>query len=116
PVRIVGGETVRADDGLALSSRNQYLTDAQRAEAPRLYRTLQAIRGALLLGGRDVERLQREAIASLTQHGWSVDYVSVRSQVSLQAAQSSEREWVILAAGKLGNTRLLDNTEVEIPA
>lgn len=116
PVRIVGGETVRADDGLALSSRNQYLTDAQRAEAPRLYRTLQAMRGALLLGGRDVERLQREAIASLTQHGWSMDYVSVRSQVSLQAAQSSEREWVILAAGKLGNTRLLDNTEVEIPA
>jgi pantoate--beta-alanine ligase len=112
PVRIVGGETVRAADGLALSSRNQYLSEAERKEAPFLYRTLQEMRLSLLHGERDVERLQLAAIEALTDRGWSVDYVSVRDQSALQAAQPSEGDWVILAAAKLGNTRLLDNIEV----
>ena len=111
-VRIVGGETVRAADGLALSSRNQYLSGEERQEAPFLYRTLQEMRLSLLHGERDVERLQLAAIEALTSRGWLVDYVSVRDQASLQAAQPSDRDRVILAAATLGKTRLLDNIEV----
>ena len=112
PIHIVGGETVRAADGLALSSRNQYLTEAERVEAPSLYRTLQAMREAILQGERDVEYLRQQAVESLAAKGWPVDYVSVRNQSDLQIASESQREWVILAAARLGNTRLLDNVEV----
>jgi pantoate--beta-alanine ligase len=115
PVCIVGGETVRAADGLALSSRNQYLSEAERKEAPFLYRTLQEMRLSLLHGERDVERLQLATIEALTSRGWLVDYVSVRDQLTLQAAQPSDRDRVILAAAKLGKTRLLDNIEVYLP-
>ncbi len=112
PVRIIGGETVRAADGLALSSRNQYLNEAQRAEAPHLYRMLQAMRDALLNGERDSERLQQDTIQALTRRGWAVEYVSLRKQNSLQIAQAKDSELVILAAARLGSTRLLDNIEV----
>ena len=117
PVRIVGGETVRAADGLALSSRNQYLSAEQRGKAVLLYQTLQQLRQAMLRGERDFERLERRAVEALLAEGWSVDYVAVRNQSDLQppgAAQGAlaGRELVILAAAKLGNTRLLDNVEV----
>lgn len=112
PVRIVGGETVRAADGLALSSRNQYLTEAERAEAIFLSQTLQGLRQQVLDGARNYEVLQQQAHAALTHWGWSVDYVSICNQSDLQPASLEQRELVILAAAKLGKTRLLDNIEV----
>lgn len=116
PVRIVGGETVRAADGLALSSRNQYLSADQRSEAVFLYRTLQGMRQAILQGERDFERLQKRAVETLAARGWLPDYVAVRNQSDLQPASPAQgdpaqRELVILAAARLGNTRLLDNIE-----
>jgi pantoate--beta-alanine ligase len=117
PVRIVGGETVRAADGLALSSRNQYLSAGERGEAVFLYRTLQGMRQAILQGERDFERLQERAVEALAARDWLVDYVAVRNQSDLQPASPvkddlAQRELVILAAAQLGNTRLLDNVEV----
>jgi pantoate--beta-alanine ligase len=114
PVRIVGGETVRAQDGLALSSRNQYLNEAERAEAASLYRILQGVRSALLQGERDVERLQRQAVEALAARGWMVDYVAVRNQSDLLPVSRLQGSLVILAAAKLGNTRLIDNVEVDL--
>ena len=117
PVRIVGGETVRAADGLALSSRNQYLSEAQRKDAIFLYQTLQGMKLALLQGERDMERLQQQAVEALSARGWAVDYVAVRNQSDLlqpgvMQGEPAQRDLVVLAAGKLGNTRLLDNVEV----
>ncbi len=114
PVRIVGGETVRAADGLALSSRNQYLNEGERGEAVVLYRTLQGIRQAILLGERDFERLEQNAVEALAARRWLVDYVAVRNQSDLRPAGRSQRELVILAAARLGKTRLLDNLEVSL--
>ncbi|OGS90747.1 MAG: pantoate--beta-alanine ligase [Gallionellales bacterium GWA2_60_18] len=112
PVAIVGGETVRAADGLALSSRNQYLNEIERAGAVFLYQALQAMKSAILQGERDFERLRRGEVERFTARGWSVDYVAVRNQSDLLAACGDQRELVILAAARLGNTRLLDNVEV----
>ena len=122
PVRIVGGETVRAVDGLALSSRNQYLNELERGEATFLYRTLQELRQAILQGERDIERLQQQAVERLSARGWSVDYVEVRNQSDLASAggvktdpaqrDPAQRNLVVLAAASLGNTRLLDNIEI----
>ena len=114
PVHIVGGETVRAADGLALSSRNQYLSTAERAEAKFLYRTLQGMQRAILQGDRDFERLQRQAVEALSVRSWKVDYVAVRNQLDLLEPSLEQRNLVILAAAKLGNTRLLDNIEVSL--
>lgn len=114
PVRIIGGETVRADDGLALSSRNQYLSEDERIEAVILYQVLQEIRQAILAGERDFERLQNNAVERLERRGWAVDYVAIRNQHDLLPAEQSSCEWVALAAAKLGNTRLLDNIEISI--
>jgi len=117
PVAIVGGETVRAADGLALSSRNQYLSAGERSEAVFLYRTLQGMKQAILQGERDFERLQERAVKLLAARGWLPDYVAVRNQSDLQPASpvqgnSVQHELVILVAARLGNTRLLDNVEV----
>lgn len=117
PVRIVGGETVRAEDGLALSSRNQYLSEAERGEAVFLYQTLQGMQQAILQGERDFERLQQRAVKVLLARGWSVDYMAVRNQSDLLPpvvvqGNQAQRDLVILAAAKLGNTRLIDNVEV----
>lgn len=112
PIGIIGGETVRASDGLALSSRNQYLSAEERAEAASLFRSLQGIRQAILAGEEDFERLQKNAVESLEARGWSVDYLVVRRQEDLQPAGCSDRELVVLAAARLGKTRLLDNVEV----
>lgn len=112
PVRIIGCETVRAADGLALSSRNQYLSEAERGEATFLYRTLQGMRQEILLGERNFEQLQQQGVEALAARGWAVDYVAVRNQPDLRPASRSQCELVILAAARLGNTRLLDNVEV----
>jgi len=113
PVRIVGGETVRAADGLALSSRNQYLSSAERGEAIFLHQTLQGVRQAILKGEHDMERLQRQAVEALVARGWKVDYVAVRNQSDLLPASPLERNLVVLAAARLGHTRLIDNIEVD---
>src|SRR3989338_6939869 len=112
PVRIVGGETVRAADGLALSSRNQYLSEIERGEAVFLYQTLQGMRRDILQGERDFEQLQKRAVEALAARGWLPDYVVVRNQSDLQPAGQLQRELVILAAARLGKTRLLGNIEV----
>lgn len=112
PIEIVGGETVRADDGLALSSRNGYLSAAERAEAPRLQRLLAGIRAAIVGGNRDFAALENAAIAELTVNGWKTDYISVRRQADLAPAGSADDALVVLAASRLGNTRLIDNIEV----
>ncbi|TCS73976.1 pantothenate synthetase [Sulfuritortus calidifontis] len=115
PIEILEGETVRAADGLALSSRNGYLSAAERAEAPRLYATLRAIAAELAGGRRDFATLEAAAGAELTRHGWAVDYVAIRSQATLLAPQPGETALVALAAARLGGTRLIDNIEVGLP-
>ena len=112
PIAIVGGETVRAADGLALSSRNGYLSAAERAEAPRLYRELKRIREALRQGEHDIAGLENAALAALTASGWQIDYVAVRQQSDLAAPQGIGVPLVALAAGRLGGTRLIDNIEI----
>lgn len=114
PVRIIGGETVRASDGLALSSRNQYLSDMERVEAPMLFRTLSALSESLMRGGQDRERLRLEAIETLARRGWKVEYLELRSRLSLSKLDAAEQDGVILAAARLGKTRLLDNVEVRL--
>lgn len=112
PVEIIPAETVRADDGLALSSRNGYLSPAERAEAPRLYRTLQWMREQLLAGRKDFSALETEGVALLP--GWKSDYIAVRRKADLGAPAGGDRELVVLAAAKLGATRLIDNIEVSL--
>lgn len=114
PVHIVGCETVRAADGLALSSRNQYLSGAERSEANFLYQSLLAMRDDLLQGERDFERLQQQAALALSGRGWLVDYCAIRNRSDLLPANSDQL--VILAAARLGKTRLLDNVEVSLGA
>mgnify|MGYP001580989329 CR=1 FL=1 len=114
PVHIVGGETVRAEDGLALSSRNQYLNAEERAEAAFLHQSLQGMRQEIIQGCSDFERLEHQAVESLTVRGWQVDYVAVRNQSDLLEPTSSKHDLVILAAAKLGNTRLIDNVECSL--
>jgi len=114
PVEIVGAETTRAADGLALSSRNGYLTPEERAEAPRLYRSLQHIAQALRSGARDFSALEAAASADLSAHGWRVDYASVRAQATLAPARPEDRLLAVLAAAHLGQTRLIDNVEVAL--
>ena len=112
PIEIVAGETVRAGDGLALSSRNGYLSAAERAEAPRLYRALEAVRQAIRAGERDLARLEAGAMAELRAHGWIPQYVAVRKQVDLQLPAAHDSGLVVLGAALLGSTRLIDNLEV----
>ena len=112
PIIIVPGETSRADDGLALSSRNNYLSAAERMEAPRLYRMLKKAARSIASGGHNYPRLEQEAMAELRNCKWAPDYVAVRRQADLQPPAPGDRDLVILAAAKLGNTRLIDNIEV----
>ncbi|HKW36717.1 MAG TPA: pantoate--beta-alanine ligase [Burkholderiales bacterium] len=114
PVEIVPAETVRADDGLALSSRNGYLSATERAEAPRLYQCLRIARDEVLAGKRDFRRIELQAMATLAAKGWRPDYVSVRRQSDLQPPVTGDRELVVLAAAFLGRTRLIDNVEATL--
>ena len=112
PINIVGGATVRADAGLALSSRNGYLNPQERAEAPRLNRELHKIRAALKQGETDFEKLEKSAVESLADAGWKTDYVAVRQQSNLSTPTSANAPLVVLAASRLGTTRLIDNIEI----
>ncbi|MDR0440592.1 MAG: pantoate--beta-alanine ligase [Candidatus Accumulibacter sp.] len=112
PIEIVAHEIVRAADGLALSSRNGYLTPEERAEAPHLYRVLAGIRDAVRGGDRDFAHLERDALAELDGHGWQTDYVVVRRQTDLQTPSDDDEALVVLAASRLGRPRLIDNVEI----
>ena len=112
PIDIIGGETVRADDGLALSSRNGYLSTEERAEAPRLYRELNLIRDAIRAGNQAYESLEKAATAALTAKGWKTDYIAIRRQADLDHPQAAGEPLVVLAASRLGATRLIDNIEI----
>jgi pantoate--beta-alanine ligase len=101
--RIVAGETTRDADGLAMSSRNNYLSADERREAPRLYRTLQKVKQGLA---------PVEAVRELTQSGWQPDYVEVRRRTDLAPPQPGDKDLIVLAAARLGSTRLIDNLEL----
>ena len=113
-IRIVTGETVRKDDGLALSSRNQYLTDEERAAAPGIYKALRKIGDALQAGKRDYGELEDGAIAELTSAGFEPDYVSIRRAENLAVPDRDCDELVVLIAATLGNARLIDNIVVTV--
>lgn len=113
-VEIVPVDIGRAADGLALSSRNQYLSEAERKQAPQLYRELQAIARAVENGNRNYAALEQQAAANLKQAGWQMDYVEIRHAGNLQVAHVGDSELVVLAAARLGNTRLIDNVEIHL--
>jgi pantoate--beta-alanine ligase len=112
PIEIIPAETVRAPDGLALSSRNAYLSPEERREAPRLYQVLNKVRAELEAGARDFQRLDQEAMTELSRHGWQPDYVAVRRQADLRPPTERDRDLVVLAAARLGRPRLIDNIEI----
>ena len=114
PIDIVGGETVRADDGLALSSRNGYLTPAERVEAPRLSRVLAKISADIKAGERDFLSLEKAARDELDSHGWCCNYIAIRRQSDLKMPLADEKNLVVLAAARLGKPRLLDNLEIAL--
>ena len=112
PIEIVGKETVRESDGLALSSRNGYLSAQERATAPLLYRTLQETAEAIKAGNRDYTGLEKAAEAVLQEAGFRPDYYAIRRAEDLAPAQDSGEDLVVLAAAYLGTTRLIDNLRV----
>ena len=114
PIEIIPAETVRADDGLALSSRNAYLSAQEREEAPHLYAVLKKARAEIESGARDFQRIDQQSMAELSRRGWQPDYVAVRRRADLRQPSERDRELVILAAARLGRTRLIDNVEVTL--
>ena len=103
PINIVAGETTREADGLAMSSRNNYLSTEERREAPRLYRILQQVKQGMP---------PADAVRQLAQAGWQPDYVEVRRKGDLAPPQSGDSDLIVLAAARLGSTRLIDNVEL----
>lgn len=112
PIEIIGVPTIRAEDGLALSSRNGYLTAEQRATAPALYRTLQWMKQQLNQGFSDLRTLEQQAKQQLAAAGFKADYINISNRQTLVPATDTTASLVILAAAALGNTRLIDNIEV----
>lgn len=114
PVAVVGVETVRASDGLALSSRNGFLNDVERAEAPRLYHALASIAHQLKRDRTATQALCAERSKELKERGWNVDYIEVREADTLAPVGAQTEAFVVLGAAWLGTTRLIDNIEVRI--
>lgn len=114
PIAIIGVETKRDEDGLAMSSRNGYLSAAQRLEAPRLQRALRLVVEAARKGEQDFAAIEAQTTQYLTQLGWVVDYISIRSVQTLLPADKTGRQLVVLAAARLGKTRLIDNLEFSL--
>jgi pantoate--beta-alanine ligase len=112
PVEVVGVPTVREPDGLAMSSRNGYLTAEERERAPALYRALQAVAQAVEAGGSDLAALERAAAARIDAAGLRTDYVSVRRARDLALPGDADEDLVVLAAAYLGRARLIDNLRV----
>jgi pantoate--beta-alanine ligase len=116
PIRIVPAETVRAEDGLALASRNSYLSPLERQEAPRLYRTLSWVADQILGGRHDYANLEAAARAELARNGWKVDYIAIRHGLALRIPHPEGYDHpnllIVLGAAMLGTTRLIDNVDV----
>ena len=114
PIEMVLAETVRAEDGLALSSRNAYLSPAERANAPQLNAALHEVKSAIQTGNRDFAALETYAQDTLVTQGWQADYVAIRRQHDLLPPTADDYALVVLAAARLGATRLIDNLEVQL--
>jgi len=116
PTEIIAAETKRADDGLALSSRNVYLSANERAEAPTLFHTLNEMGNEVSSGRLDIFELEMKANKKLVKRGWQPDYISIRKRIDLQPPTAGDlaksEPLVVLAAAKLGSTRLIDNLEI----
>ncbi len=120
PVEIIPGETIRAEDGLALSSRNGYLSVEERAEAPELQKALIDVRDRVLQlkdrNSQSISEIEKAAVTSLAKRGWQPDYIAIRQQSDLSPANNEQLQagepLVILTAAKLGKTRLIDNLEI----
>ena len=116
PTQILPHETVREADGLAMSSRNRFLSAVERQEAPRLYRVLGQLRERLKSGTLDLSTLEKDGVAELAAHGWNPDYISLRRQSDLKPPTVGQVEagepLVAVAAARLGATRLIDNLEI----
>jgi len=114
PIEIIGVATVRAEDGLALSSRNGFLTQEQRAAAPAIYAALTEAKAKLEQGRRDTGQIEQEAITALQNAGFRPDYIQIRDGVTLRDVLPDSKSLVILAAASLGNTRLIDNVTLAL--
>ncbi|MDI1360465.1 pantoate--beta-alanine ligase [Methylotenera sp.] len=114
PINIIGVDTVREPSGLAMSSRNGYLSNEQRAVASQLNSALKDIVQSVKSGNKDYSQLEKNAKSILNSQGWLADYVSIRSSLTLQPASSTDNDLVVLGAAKLGNTRLIDNLTFNI--
>lgn len=117
PIEILAGETVREANGLALSSRNGYLSDAQRASAAQLNSAIQSIVNDIKSGNKYFTQLEQQAANNLAKQGWEVDYISIRSSKTLQPATIVDQNIIVLGAAKItnktnGKTRLIDNIEL----
>jgi pantoate--beta-alanine ligase len=109
PVEVVGAPTVRASDGLALSSRNRYLNDEERARAPAIHQALRATAAAIDAGQRDFALLEHSGREAIERAGMRVDYFSIRGASDLAAPDSVESDLIVLTAARLGRARLIDN-------
>lgn len=112
PVEVLGAPTVREPSGLAMSSRNRYLSETERGIAPNLHRTLRILAQRVVAGERDYGQLEHEGVYRLHDAGFQPDYVAVRRPDDLESPSASARAWVVLAAARLGRTRLIDNLVV----
>jgi len=109
PVKIISAETVREEDGLAMSSRNQYLNEAERIVAPEIFRCLQHIKQRIKHGESNFEVIEQQAKRDIEESGFETDYISIRNAYNLKAATMQDKEYVVLLAAKLGGARLIDN-------
>ncbi|MFP1680830.1 pantoate--beta-alanine ligase [Alloalcanivorax sp. C16-2] len=116
PIRIIGAPTAREADGLAMSSRNGFLTETERARAPLLQQHLQDARRAVEQGERDFRALEKRLTVSLADHGFEVDYLTVANADTLAPAGPDDRDLLIAAAARLGKPRLIDNLTLSLPA
>ena len=115
PVEIIGAPTVREPDGLAMSSRNQYLTAEERERAPAIYRAMQEAATALRDGQRDLRALEARGRDALSGAGFKVDYFAIRRCADLLNPGPADRDLVVLVAARIGNARLIDNQTVAAP-
>ena len=113
PIEIIAGPTTRAGDGLALSSRNGYLSAQERAEAPQLFALLEHMAVRVKAEGiAAVPAIEADALLAIAARGWKPDYLTIRRRADLQPPSATDEPLVALAAAKLGSTRLIDNLEI----